>query len=400
MMKMKFPLILLLLVNLVIESHSSKTLSLLINNMLQKVRKSDERIVGGVEATPGRFDYMVSLTTLGCDGHFCGGSLIAPDWVLSAAHCAYYGTHVAIGRHDFTDEEEEYELIEVEYEVVHEDFDYWTLDNDVMLVKLKEDSAHTPIKLDDGGDEAISAGGADVTVIGWGTQEYGAGACRLSDVLMEVEVDVVTSNDCNDAYGSDYSYGEPITDSMICAAREGKDSCQGDSGGPLFKKGSNAEEDIQVGIVSWGNGCASPFYPGVYAKVSDLYEWIIENQNTPAPTVSQTPTITPTPCPDDKNSTLSVQIRTHSNPETISWSLGNGNGTIIDSVEAGEYEEADTIYTHDTCVGTGGCYSFNMTDTDFSWNFATSYLRVYLHGEIKISLSGGLPGYLETEFCD
>ena len=61
---------------------------------------------------------------------------------------------------------------------------------------------------------------------------------------------------------------------MVCAARDGIDSCQGDSGGPLIIKGAIASADVQVGIVSWGIGCADPSYPGVYARVSEKIDWI------------------------------------------------------------------------------------------------------------------------------
>merc|ERR1712150_90655 len=63
---------------------------------------------------------------------------------------------------------------------------------------------------------------------------------------------------------------------MICAADDGKDSCQGDSGGPLIVRADDSDEDVQVGIVSWGKGCAKPGYPGVYARVSEKIDWINE----------------------------------------------------------------------------------------------------------------------------
>ena len=87
---------------------------------------------------------------------------------------------------------------------------------------------------------------------------------------MEVEVDIVSKSECN----SDYS-GQ-ITDNMVCASRSGKDSCQGDSGGPLIVKGGDVSADVQVGVVSWGNGCADPNFPGVYARVSSKISWIKE----------------------------------------------------------------------------------------------------------------------------
>lgn len=85
---------------------------------------------------------------------------------------------------------------------------------------------------------------------------------------MEVEVDVVSNSQCNSAYDGG------ITDDMLCASRSGKDSCQGDSGGPLIVKGTDFSKDVQVGVVSWGYGCADESYPGVYARVSEQIQWI------------------------------------------------------------------------------------------------------------------------------
>ena len=75
---------------------------------------------------------------------------------------------------------------------------------------------------------------------------------------MHVNLKYVPNEECNN------SYTGSVTDNMMCAAKDFKDSCSGDSGGPLYDKGENTV----VGIVSWGNGCAKEGYPGVYARVS------------------------------------------------------------------------------------------------------------------------------------
>ena len=84
------------------------------------------------------------------------------------------------------------------------------------------------------------------------------------------------NEECDKSDGEFGSYEGQITSNMLCAREEGggEDSCQGDSGGPLVIKGANASEDVQVGVVSWGIGCASKDYPGVYARVSAQYDWI------------------------------------------------------------------------------------------------------------------------------
>ena len=85
--------------------------------------------------------------------------------------------------------------------------------------------------------------------------------------MQKVTVPFVNEETCKNAYGA-----ESITEGMICAGKAGKDSCQGDSGGPMVNK-----DGIQVGVVSWGYGCADEGFPGVYTRVSNYYAWIVRN---------------------------------------------------------------------------------------------------------------------------
>jgi len=220
-----------------------------------------EKIVGGVEVDKGRYPYQVALITGGFQ--YCGGTLVDKDWVLSAAHCYGLGDRVYIGRHDLTDSSEKFESIEIDWETQHPDYNGGNLANDFMMIKLKKSSSVKPVKVDDGSVDLPS--GTDVTVMGWGTTSFGGSP---SAVLMEVEVDIVSNSHCN----SDYGGG--ISDSMMCASRSEKDSCQGDSGGPLIVKGKYSSQDTQVGVVSWGYGCADANYPGVYARISKQIQWI------------------------------------------------------------------------------------------------------------------------------
>ena len=224
------------------------------------------KIVGGIESTRGRYPYQVALVL--DHFQFCAGTLIASKWVLSAAHCHGYASHVYLGRHNLQNATEEYEMIEVETEILHPRYNKETFKYDFMLLELKEEapSQYHPVKLDDK-DVRLSKS-LDLTVMGWGTK----GTYEdTSDVLLEVEVDYVPWKECEERYAV---AGEKIHRSMICAARFGKDSCQGDSGGPLIKKGENSYEDVQIGIVSWGFNCADCRFPGVYSRVSKAIDFI------------------------------------------------------------------------------------------------------------------------------
>merc|ERR1719183_980186 len=115
--------------------------------------------------------------------------------------------------------------------------------------------------------------------MGWGDTDI-RDESKLSDVLMNVDVNVISNNECDASEGTidGYydTYENQITNNMLCArvVGGGEDSCQGDSGGPLVVKGANAGQDVQVGVVSWGIGCASEHFPGVYARISRSYNWI------------------------------------------------------------------------------------------------------------------------------
>ena len=218
--------------------------------------RQTNKIIGGDEAEAGRYPYQAIVIG---DG-FCGGTLINSRWVLSAAHC-FGSRYVEIGRSDRSKNCKLYEKIQVEYEVLHPDYDPITIDNDIMLIKLKRPSIHQPIKLDDGTSRFPE--GMKVTVTGFGVTD--PDHQHVSRILREAEVSLVANDKCGESYDS---VNLPITESMLCASEPDKDSCKGDSGGPLFIKGKDASEDRQIGIVSWGIGCARPDFPGVYASVN------------------------------------------------------------------------------------------------------------------------------------
>ncbi len=232
-------------------------------------KKMDSKIVGGVEASIGEFPYIVSLQS---SSHFCAGSLIKKNWVLTAAHCVRGGTvkKIVIGLHDQRNATNA-EVILPKRIIAHPDYNSRTMDYDYALIELKEDSVHTPIAIN-AADFEIPDSEADAimsTTAGWGATKESS--YSLPPLLQKVDVPLVSNKECN------VSYKNEITDRMICAGypQGGKDACQGDSGGPLVAQ-SESGETYLVGVVSWGQGCARPKYYGVYSKVSAVADWINE----------------------------------------------------------------------------------------------------------------------------
>jgi len=228
------------------------------------------RIVGGENAHYGEFPHQIMLLRGGPSGSLmCGGSLVAPGWVVTAGHCCDGQKHlgVAVGAHKMHHHDKDQENIAVDQILLHEDYDSWTVENDICLLKLQHDAEigkHVDVIGFPEANEEYDEG-TECTVSGWGTTKEGG---HLAEVLQKVVVPVVSDKKCRHAYG----HGE-IADSMICAGYDegGKDSCQGDSGGP-FMCGKQL-----TGVVSWGYGCAEAGYPGVYTQVSYFTDWLAAN---------------------------------------------------------------------------------------------------------------------------
>jgi len=237
-----------------------------------------EKIVGGTEAEPHQYPWIVALFI--DDAWFCGGSLISENWVLTAAHCVDGASYFDIlaGAHNVRASSEPNRVEITSFNgFTHEDWDDYDLSNDVALIELP-----SPITFNDyikpsclpKSGNAVSAGEM-VSVIGWGKPSDSASS--ISPELRQVhDLPVITNRECNDVYGI-------VGDGVVCVdTTGGRGSCNGDSGGPLImKQGSQkGAGDVwtQVGVVSFGAsaGCEVG-YPAGYSRTEYYLDWIMQN---------------------------------------------------------------------------------------------------------------------------
>lgn len=255
--------------------------------------RASTRIVGGYEAQPGAWPWMVGLIyygTTALDGQFCGGALISPNWVLTAAHCVEGESvddfYVISGAHNLsTDSVPHLGLKRI---IQHPNYNFDTDNHDFALLELTSNTPQTPIPIYSGFPStgiSNSLTGEIATIIGWGSTSPYSGI--YPEKLQQVELPIISNNTCN------YAYPGKITDNMLCAGYSygGKDSCSGDSGGPLMV--FIDEQWVHAGVVSWGEGCAQSGYYGVYARTTQAINFI--KQYVPDASFAPSPVTSPSP---------------------------------------------------------------------------------------------------------
>mmetsp|Transcript_32894 Transcript_32894/g.48667 ORF Transcript_32894/g.48667 Transcript_32894/m.48667 type:complete len:553 (+) Transcript_32894:204-1862(+) len=319
------------------------------------------RIVGGTDAAIDAYPFYVKWGG-------CGASLLSAQWVLTAAHCNVIPYDwLKINQSRKYGNQGRGTINYISRRVPHPQYDPSTVNNDFMLLKLEnpvdvdvttstDDDSHNsvgPNFIDLNFNSTLLADNDALKVIGFGKLESGGGGSPQE--LQEVVVRYIPTNECNanGKYG-----GDVIDETMFCAGVDegGKDSCQGDSGGPIFIETTTSNDGLasftQVGVVSWGQGCAEAEFPGVYARISGVSDWIKDtvcdddddeeddtnNINNKPPFCNSggggPPPPVPSPTPgnndNDNQSLVKVQLRITFDqfPDETSWKFLQNNQVV------------------------------------------------------------------------
>jgi secreted trypsin-like serine protease len=248
----------------------------------------DPAIIGGTESSAGEWPWQANLGEVGDPlnltntvyPHFCGGSLISENWVVTAAHCVFgKKANTVIVRFGETKRstapDSNIQIRGVKAITIHPNYtnsQSWQVGDDIALLELNEAVTFTPRVRPIALAKTSPSTGVESWVSGWGRTD--GSISTQSDALMDTNLTIQSNDTCNTYFASQYNLTGSINDKMLCAGDAGGDKghCNGDSGGPLVYRANASSPWTQIGVVSWViTGCLSY---SVYTRVSLERDWV------------------------------------------------------------------------------------------------------------------------------
>ncbi|XP_044269223.1 trypsin-1-like [Tribolium madens] len=263
-------------------------------NCGHKPTRREGKIVGGTTADKGEFPWLVSITRRG--GHFCGGTLISNRFILTAGHCLCTGigtdtvkpTHikVTIAQHDLTNKSSDAYEMTLKAISIHPDYTCGKVKDDIAILELdnklvwSDSVSPACLAASSHEDDYKPIDNLPAVVAGWGWTNEDSSKGGRAKVLQKAKVNVIETEKCRQWFQSQGKKTK-IQNTQICAGHEqgGIDACWADSGGPLMIETGTVDQMMVVGVVSTGIGCARPFLPGLYTRISEYIPWVREIVN-------------------------------------------------------------------------------------------------------------------------